>query len=262
MVILIGGKCRALRARRFLITKEDIRLVLERLATVVECNPPMENLRASIRRISDDVSSNNMNNLLNFVVNQIFFFYAIGKESTACILFKYFRKMGIEVDESVFGIIRQKFAYLFIPIEQYRVSINRHVREMLIEFARKAKRISQEIVGFLVYAVRNVDGDRAIYIKHFEPITIINPNSAYVDVRANIEYLKKSAGKYRKKELILLHSHPYGYTQPSYPDIWNGLMKYMLPMGILAFKKSYVFLSLVFFRSKKTVKVGGIKTTI
>ena len=258
-MILISDRRDKARNRRYLITKRDICSVLDRLATTVEFVPPMENLRMSIRRISEDVSSNNMNNLLNFVINQIFFFYAIGKEATACVLFNYFRKMGIEVDESVFKIIPEKFSYLFLPVEQYRISMSAHVRRLLIEYARKATLISQEVAGFLVYNLRKTNGTRMIRISRFEPITIRNPNSGYVDMHSNIASLKRVAQKFQKRNLILLHSHPYGYVNPSYPDIWNGLMKYMLPIAILATRKRRVYLSLAFFRSKKAVRIGNIR---
>jgi len=244
--------------KNYIINREDISYVLEKLSMAVKDAPPLLNLKETLDSIVSSYNGSNFGHLLKFIVNQIFFFYAVDKESVANRLFKYLRIIGIDVDDEVFRLVRKKFSYLFAPIDSMKITMPEPVRKLLIDFAAKTHIVKLEAIGFLTYMLDGVE--KGFLIKDFIPVTIRYPSSNHINIKRNINELHLASKRYNKRSLILLHTHPTGNIMPSDLDIWNGLMKYMLPIAILATKNSKVYLTLVFFKHRRTVKVGSINT--
>jgi len=253
-VILING-AKPIIKRSYIISRNDIDYVLERLSDIINDAPPLLNLKETLERIIAEYNGSNFSRLLKFIVNQIFFFYAINKECVADQLFRYLKIIGIDIDNKIFHSVREKFQYLFAPIDAMKITIPESVRNLLIEYAIKTSIVKLEAIGFLRYVMNGPEN--SFIIKEFIPITLRHPSSNHINIKRNIKELTMASNGYNKKGLILLHTHPTGNIMPSDLDIWNGLMKYMLPIGILATNHSKIYLTLVFFKHRRTLKIGN-----
>ena len=235
--------------RRYLINRNHIeralRLLAEKLAVVSSLRNPTDVLVDSFE--SAPMASLG---LIRFAITQLFLHHAISSDSSAEIVVRYLRMMGIDVDMRLFYSIPRMFDWLFIPVHKMRIMIRESARRILVECVIKACKVAQEMAGFLTYRVH----DNMLCLDEFHPITLKNPHSAYVDVRGNLRSLERILGSYPRHRLIFLHSHPDGRVCPSRQDMY-GLVRFFMPMGVAAARNGSIYLTVVFFRHRKTVKI-------